>query len=77
MFSPFRKNERYLSLMISTSFLFFQKEDFKKYADYCTNQPLSCLELSKLEANPIYRQFFEVNLASEFNWNEQTFFRLL
>ena len=37
-----------------------QKEDFKRYSDYCINHPLSCVELSKLENNLIYQNFFEV-----------------
>ncbi|CAF1294728.1 unnamed protein product [Adineta steineri] len=44
--------------LIGKCFLFY-KEQFKKYSDYCINHPLSCLELIKLENNPIYREFFE------------------
>ncbi|CAF1128972.1 unnamed protein product [Rotaria magnacalcarata] len=44
--------------LIGKCFLLY-KEEFKKYSDYCINHPLSCLELSKLENNIIYRNFFE------------------
>ena len=44
----------------TSSRLDFQKEEFKKYSDYCINHPLSCLELTKLENNLTYQNFFEV-----------------
>ncbi|CAF1008117.1 unnamed protein product [Adineta steineri] len=44
--------------LIGKCFLLY-KEEFKKYSDYCINHPLSCLELSKLENNIIYQNFFE------------------
>ncbi|CAF1134148.1 unnamed protein product [Rotaria sp. Silwood1] len=44
--------------LIGKCFLLY-KEEFKKYSDYCINHSLSCLELSKLENNNIYRNFFE------------------
>ena len=54
-----RSSQTLLSSIIS---IFFQKEEFKKYSDYCINHPLSCLELTKLESNPIYQHFFEVGI---------------
>ncbi|CAF2117751.1 unnamed protein product [Rotaria magnacalcarata] len=44
--------------LIGKCFLLY-KEEFKKYSDYCINHPLSCLELTKLENNFIYQNFFE------------------
>ncbi|UJR36306.1 hypothetical protein I4U23_029034 [Adineta vaga] len=44
--------------LIGKCFLLY-KEEFKKYADYCINHPLSCLELNKLENNLLYQNFFE------------------
>ncbi|CAF1046707.1 unnamed protein product [Adineta ricciae] len=44
--------------LIGKCFLLY-KEEFKKYSDYCINHPLSCLELTKLENNLAYQNFFE------------------
>ncbi|UJR09777.1 hypothetical protein I4U23_014004 [Adineta vaga] len=44
--------------LIGKCFLLY-REQFKKYSKYCINHPLSCLELTKLENNSTYRNFFE------------------